>query len=126
MGRPGMWRYAQQERERRERQRTNPVWRGVGCIMVIAIAAIGYVFAGWFINSGLVYLPANLLNPPEPIPAFLRNGNLVRYVVALLFMLTGFGVVNFVYAILFPVKPGEYDLPTPRHNPAKDRRRKRR
>ncbi len=126
MGRRGMWRYAQQERERRERQRTNPLWRGVGCLMVIVIAGIGYAFAGWFITSGLVYLPPNLLNPPDPIPAFLRNGNLVRYVVALLFMLTGFGVVNFVYAILFPVQPGEYDLPTPRHSPARDRRRKRR
>jgi hypothetical protein len=121
MGRRGSWQFAQKERERLESKRMNPVWRGVGCLMVIVIGVLGYAFAGWFIRQGFIYLPLEVINPPEPFPAFLRGGNLVRYVVALLFMLTGFGVVNFVYAVLFPVKPGEFDLPTP-----KRQRRKRR
>lgn len=124
MGRRSAWQFAQHERERRERERVNPVWRGVGCVLIVVIGALGYAFAGWFLTSGLVYLPPELINPPDPIPAFLRNGNIVRVVVMLLFALTGFGVLNFIYALLFPVKPGEYDVRTPRTSPAKERNRR--
>lgn len=126
MGRRSAWQYRQTERERMERERTNPVWRGVGCILVLVVGAIGYAFANWFLGAGLVYLPPEVINPPDPFPAFLRGGNAVRYVVTLLFMLTAFGVMNFIYAILFPIKPGEHDLPTPRSSPAKRRQRRRR
>lgn len=126
MGRRGAWRYVQQERERKERQRSNPIWRGVGCLLIILMGVLGYAFAGWFLTADLVYLPPQAINPPDPIPAFLRGGNLIRWVVTLLFMLTAFGVLNFIWAILFPVKPGEFDLPTPRTSPAKRRNKRRR
>lgn len=125
MGRRSAWAYRQAEREREARQRVNPIWRGVGCLLVIIMAVIGWFFASWFINSGLIYLPPQLLNPPSPFPGFLGGGNLVRLVVSGLFMLTGFGVLNFVYAILFPIKPGEYDLPTPKRKPPQRKGRKR-
>ncbi len=125
MGRRSAWQYRQQERERAERQRSNPVWRGVGCILLVVMAALGWGFGSWFVNAGLIYLPPQLLNPPSPVPAFLGGGNAVRVVMMLLFALTAFGILNFVYAILFPVKPGEYDLPTPRRSPASARRRRR-
>lgn len=121
MGRRSSWMFAQHERERLKARRMNPVWRGVGCILVIVIGFLGYLFANWFILQGFVFFPAQLINPPDPFPAFFRNGNLIRLTVALLFMLTSFGVLNFIYAILFPVQPGEYDLPTPKRE-----RRKRR
>lgn len=126
MGRRGSWQHVQREREREERQRTNPIWRGVGCILAIVMGVLGYFFANWFLGAGLVYIPPQAINPAPPIPAFLGDGNLVRLVVAFLFMLTAFGVINFVWAILFPIQPGEYDLPTPRSSPAKRRQRKRR
>lgn len=121
MGRRSAWQGAQKERERLKSRRMNPMWRGVGCIMVIVMGALGYAFANWFILQGFVYLPPEAINPPDPFPAFFGGGNLVRLVVAILFMLTSFGVVNFLYAIFFPVKPGEYDLPTPKRRPRKRR-----
>lgn len=124
MGRRGAWRDIQHERERQARKQTNPVWRGVGCLLVIVMGALGWAFANWFIAAGLIYFPPQLISPPDPIPAFLSGGNLIRIVATILFALTAFGVINFVYAILFPVKPGEHDLPTPRRSPATRRKRR--
>jgi len=97
----------------------NPVWRGVGCLLVVAIGALGFLFANWFLVqnaiNGWVYLPPEVINPNvRGIGNFLAGGNLVRFVVALTFLLFAFAFVNFLYAIFFPVQPGEYDLPTPK------------
>ncbi|MFQ5943433.1 MAG: hypothetical protein ACE5JF_07765 [Anaerolineales bacterium] len=119
MGRRSSWQFQQHERERREAARMNPVWRGVGCLLVVLIGALGYLFANWFLVQNSInrwiFLPAKVINPN--IPGFgdlLAGGNLVRIVVALTFLLFAFAFMNFFYAIFFPVKPGEYDLPTPK------------
>lgn len=119
MGRRSSWQFQQQERERRDSKRMNPMWRGVGCLLVIGIGVLGYLFANWFIVQNSInrwiFLPPEVINPDVPlIGSALAGGNLVRIVVALLFLLTAFAFMNFFYAILFPVKPGEHDLPTPR------------
>jgi hypothetical protein len=119
MGRRSSWQFKQQERERREASRMNPMWRGVGCLLVVGIGAVGYLFANWFLVQNAVnrwiFLPSEVINPEVPvIGGALSGGNLVRIVVALLFLLTAFAFMNFFYAILFPVRPGEHDLPTPK------------
>jgi hypothetical protein len=35
------WRFAQHEREREAKRRLNPVWRGVGCVLLAALAVAG-------------------------------------------------------------------------------------
>ena len=119
MGRRGSWEFQQQERDRREAQRMNPVWRGVGCLLTVGIGGLGFVFANWFLVQNVinrwVFLPAALINPSAgAFSSILAGGNLVRMVVALTFLLFAFALVNFFYAIFFPVKPGEYDVRTPK------------
>jgi hypothetical protein len=97
----------------------NPVWRGVGCLLIVAIGALGYLFANWFLVQNVInrwiYFPPELINPDvRVIGDLLAGGNLIRFVVALTFLLFAFAFMNFFYAIIFPVKPGELDLPTPK------------
>ncbi len=126
MGRRSSWQFAQHEKERQEAQKMNPVWRGVGCLLIIGIGVLGYLFANWFLvqNSinGWVFLPRDLINPNSPVVGdLLSGGNLVRLVVALTFLLFAFAFMNFFYAIVSPIKPGEYDLPKPKRQKKKRR-----
>lgn len=117
------WRYAQHERERAKRKRGNPIWRGVGCVMIVLTALGGYFFSGWFLQrnaiEGWVHIPVSLLTPPA-LP-WLPPGLLVQLGVAILFMLATAGIVDILYAVAFPIRPGETDVP-----PLKRTKRKRR
>jgi hypothetical protein len=107
------WRFAQHERERAAKRRMNPIWRGVGCVLLVALAAAGFFAAGWFLQQnaqqGWVYLPPEIINIPRL--TFLPSGILVQLFMAFVFMLFGYGVLAVVYAMAFPVKPGETDVP---------------
>jgi len=107
------WRFAQHEREREAKRRLNPVWRGVGCVLLAALAVAGYFAAGWFIQQnavqGWVYLPPVIIN--IPYLTFLPAGIVVQLFIAFVFMLFGYGVLAVVYAMAFPVQPGETDVP---------------
>jgi peptidoglycan biosynthesis protein MviN/MurJ (putative lipid II flippase) len=128
MGRDS-WRYAQHERERAAKKRMNPVWRGVGCLLLVALALAGYYFASWFLGAnfenGWVFIPNEALNPSF-VPAFLfpylGGGGMVKFITAFLFMILGYGILSIAYAILFPIKPGEADMPPVRRSRAKKRR----
>jgi hypothetical protein len=107
------WRFAQHEREREAKRRMNPIWRGVGCLLLAALAVAGYLAAGWFLQQnaaqGWVYLPPVIMN--IPYLTFLPAGIVVQLFIAFVFMLFGYGVLAVVYAMAFPVKPGETDVP---------------
>ncbi len=113
------WRYAQHERERAKRKRGNPIWRGVGCVLIVLTALGGYFFSGWFLQrnavEGWVLIPASLIRPPE-LP-WLPPGMLVQLGVAVLFMMAAWGVINTIYAIAFPIRPGETDSPPIKRKP---------
>jgi hypothetical protein len=103
----------QHERERMARKKGNPVWRGVGCIAIVLTGVAGYLFSIWFLREnavqGWVTIPRTLIQPPGM--AWLPNGILVQLGVAILFMMLATGVVNTIYAMMFPIKPGETDSP---------------
>jgi hypothetical protein len=107
------WRYAQHEREREAKRRMNPIWRGVGCVLLAALAISGFLGAGWFLRENaarnLVYLPPELTR--VPYLTFLPDGILLQLFIGFVFMLFGYGVLAFVYALAFPIKPGETDFP---------------
>ena len=73
------WRYAQHEREREAKRRMNPIWRGVGCVLLVALAVAGFLGAGWFLRENaarnLVYLPPELTR--VPYLTFLPDGILL-------------------------------------------------
>ncbi len=119
MGRES-YRYQSLDKMREERKRMNPMWRGIGCLLISFFGAMGYLFAQWFLRANYtknwVYLPAEAYNPDLPnwlnfLEPFFDNGALIKLVVALLFIVISFGIVSFFYAIGFPIRPGEQDAP---------------
>jgi hypothetical protein len=77
------------------------------------LAAGGYLFAGWFLienaRSNWLPIPAILLDPPVGVE--LPEGLVFKLVVAFIFMIISYGVVSVIFAILFPIQPGEFDHP---------------
>lgn len=106
------FRDTQAERERAKE--LNPIWRGIGCVLVLVMAAAGYGFAQWFLGANAenawVDIPAQVVTTPF-LPSWVPDGLMVQLIVGALFMLFGFGLLSFVYAILFPIQPGETDVP---------------
>jgi hypothetical protein len=86
----------------------------------------GYFFANWFVRAnavnGWIYIPRAAYYPS--FAPFLGNGLLIKLVVAFLFLLLSYGLMSFIYAVLFPIKPKEGDAPPPRRRPKKSKRRK--
>ncbi len=116
------YRYQTLDKEREERKRLNPIWRGVGCVTIVIFGVAGYFFAQWFlranVTNGWLYLPAGAYNPNFPnwldfLEPMMSGGTLIKLVAALLFMVVCFGIVNFIYAIAFPVRVEVPDTPPP-------------
>lgn len=103
------WRYAQLDKEREERKRMNPVWRGVGCFMAVVLGMGAFFFARWFLAQDFVYIPPQLR--VLSFAPWLPRDFLVLMVISLMVMFIGYGVINMIYAIAFPVKPRETDVP---------------
>lgn len=125
MGRDS-WRFAQHERERELRKRQNPLLRGLGCLVIVGIGLLAYFSSGWFLvansENSWIYLPPEIILPPEQLP-WLPPGFLVRLIVAVMIMVAGYGLLSLVYAILFPIRPGETDVPKPPKPPKKKKKR---
>jgi hypothetical protein len=114
------WKYRAQERAREERKRKNPIWRGVGCLMVVILTMVGYFFGGWFLAqngvNGWVYLPPEIVRPSfaGSLPPFMFP----RLVITFLFFVLSLGAISLAYAVAFPIQPGETDVPPlPRRRP---------
>jgi hypothetical protein len=122
MGRDS-WQARQSEIAREERKRVNPIWRGVGCMLMFLLVAGGYLFANWFINQNnyyqWVYIPQQLIYPS--FAPWLPPGILVSGSVALIFLVLSYIVISIAYSIAFPIKPGEFDV----EKPQRQRRRER-
>lgn len=107
------WRFRAQERERAKKKRGNPLWRGVGCMVIVVFTIAAYFFADWFLGAnaveGWVYIPPEIISPT--FAPSLPPGLLMKGAVALLFMMLSYGLVSTIYAIAFPIRPGETDYP---------------
>lgn len=110
------YRFQALDKQREARKRMNPIWRGVGCVVIGGFALASYAFAGWFLRENAVnnwiYIPGAAYNPARW--PFLGGGLLIRLVVALLFTMFAYGIMSVIYAAAFPIKPGETDAPPPR------------
>ncbi len=107
------WRHQMYDKERDKRKGMNPVWRAIGCVLILVFAGGGYFLADWFMYQNETHdwipIPEGLIN--IPFAQWLPSGIVVKLVIAIVFMVVGFGLVNLIYAILFPIKPGKYDAP---------------
>lgn len=110
----GRYEFRDKARIRDREKELHPVWRGVGCVMLVLLGIGGYWFGSWFLQanaeSGWVYIPPLLYYPPF-LPTWLPSGLVIRLALGLLFVVFGYGVLSFAYAVLFPIKPGETDAP---------------
>jgi hypothetical protein len=115
MGRRETWQFADEHDRRLKNRQVQPIWRGVGCIMVVALSIVGYFFASWFLQANAannwIYIPTVLLYPPYTFLSFLNGGVIVKLIVAVFFLLFSYAIINFAFAILFPIQPGELDAP---------------
>ncbi len=109
MGRGSMWSDRKFYEERAKKKRMNPMWRGVGCILIVILGAIAYFFSGWFLRAGIIYIPAEVIRPS--FAPFLPDGVFVQIVISILLMMLGYTILSIIWAVLFPKKPGEKDSP---------------
>jgi hypothetical protein len=77
------------------------------------LAGGGYFFAGWLLDQNArndwIPIPAAILDPQLGVE--LPEGLLFKLAVAFLFMIISYGVLSVLFAILFPIQPGEHDHP---------------
>ncbi|MCK4725203.1 MAG: hypothetical protein KAT29_05360 [Anaerolineales bacterium] len=109
----------------------HPVWRGIGCLMILIIPALA--FAG-----AILVVQANADQKWVPIPAELSQSLtlplfgtvesiLAVVIVAVLLALIGFGVMTIIYSLVYsligPPRYGPQDAP-PIYNKPNNRRRR--
>lgn len=101
------------EEERMKPKQLNPVWRGVGCLIIVTLGAVGYILSGGLLNANMrnhwIYIPPEIYAPS--IFPWLPPGVALRIVLGLMAAMLGYGVISVVYAILFPIRRGELDVP---------------
>ncbi|MBI4771271.1 MAG: hypothetical protein HY784_12900 [Chloroflexi bacterium] len=88
----------------------NPIWRGVGCLILVLLTVGGYWLAGYLIGLNLVPLPTDIdihLGKSLTVP-----GRLVLQVMATAFLdILAYGVMVVVWAIINPPKKSPLDAP---------------
>jgi hypothetical protein len=107
------WRHQMEDKEREKRKELNPIWRGIGCFLMVILSVGGYFFADWILyqneTKDWFSLPQGLID--IPFLPWLPSGILLKLAVAVVFLIISYGLINLVYAVLFPVQLGKYDSP---------------
>ena len=121
-----------------KRKQLNPVWRGVGCITLVALTISSYFLAGMVLdlNQQQNFLPFALRAtdglriraiqvPGTPTtfgPYFISASLLVQIFVALVVAILLYAVMTVLYSAVNPVKLGETDAPPVRRKITKKQR----
>lgn len=122
-------RYENANVKKQQPWKVHPIWRGIGCIMLIIIPIIAWAGAvefmriapklTWFPQSSEMYRNVDL-------QYFVLPASLGQIIFTILFMMLGFVIMtiaySFVYRIAGPPKYGPTDAPPPRVT--RSRRRK--
>jgi len=121
-------------RETHSRDKESPIWRGIGCLLIIIVPVISYTAAvitlPFLLERGLV--PRDLLVKPDlpswlwyaPVLArafkflFVRSGIYATLLLTFLYILIFGGIFSvfyaFIYRIIGPKKYGPLDAPPPK------------
>jgi hypothetical protein len=114
------WKFKKLDEERAKRGRLHPAWRGVGCFLVVLLGIGGYFLSGKIISSGMIYIPLAARRPS--FAPWLPENVFVQVVAALIIVMLSFTLMSTIYAIAFPIKPGEYDVPPIKRDRSRRRR----
>jgi hypothetical protein len=98
----------------------HPAWRGVGFIILVLLTIGGFWLAGYLLelNWQQPFLPWNIprdftIQVADWAPAV--SGKLIVQIVAALVLdVFGYAAMVVLYALLFPIRPGDKDAPQPR------------
>jgi hypothetical protein len=123
MGRANFWDHKDKESLAKRRQGLNPIWRGIGCLLLSGLTIGGYYFAEWLLREndrqGWLAIPNSYYS--LSFAPWLPDGLLIKLVVAFIFFIFTFGFLNLVYALLLPKEP-EKVAPPPLKRTVRKRR----
>lgn len=114
------YRYRALDAERAKRGQIDPVWRGIGCLLLVTLAVAGFGLGVWFVKANLenhwIYIPRNFYFPAihPAVDRYLANGMVIKLVFMFFMVMFGLGIISVVYALMFPIQPGEFDAPPPK------------
>jgi hypothetical protein len=109
----------------------HPIWRGIGCIMLIIVPIMAYAGAVLLVEANFennwVPIPWDLMGPQNiPVLGITVNNLYANLAVAALLTILGYGLLMFVYSIVYsmmgPARYGPQDAPPVRSGPKKRRR----
>ncbi len=131
-----MGRYSFERTPKKKERAVHPIWRGIGCLMLLIVPLISYALADILVRYGidqrLWFIPRELIGYPQLPPTVWRFQVLTtlfgwiarienlyaNLVMTLVFMVLIFGVIAMVYAVMYkaaaPSRYGPYDAPPPR------------
>lgn len=89
-------------------------------MLVVILGFVGYVFSGWFLDRGFVYIPR--FSVQIPLLTTVNGYVIVQLAVSFLFMIFSYAIMSVIYAIAFPIKLGETDMPPLRRQKTKKKR----
>jgi hypothetical protein len=100
----------------------NPVWRGVGLLILVGLTVGAFWLAGELLEMHWrspfpwvpITIPRNFTVQLHPMLPVWPGKVLVQLGAALLIDLLGYAVMVVVYSILNPIRPGKTDAPQPR------------
>ena len=119
--------YSAQSRMPERPWKIHPIWRGIGCLMLILLPIMAYAGAVILVraNADQRWLPVpRELAQTVAIPVIGSISNFYAVViVTVLLMIIGFGVITLLYSILYsmigPPRLGPLDAPPVRRSPPK-------
>jgi hypothetical protein len=92
-----------------KKEHINPIWRGVGCVILVGMTIGGFWAAGYLIDLNLIPLPTNL---DIEIWEFTIPGRLVLQLLATALVdIVVYGLMTMAWAIVNPPKLGPLDAP---------------
>jgi hypothetical protein len=97
----------------KEKTKIHPVWRGIGCVMIVVIPVLSYLTANFLIKSRAtltwVMIPQDLVFTQLKDPLFWVRIFYAVVIALILFLIMG--VITFVIDKFFgPPKRGPYDV----------------
>lgn len=122
--------YRSEKTERR--WKINPVWRGIGCFLLLLIPIMAWFAAELFLDSGQQIIQSDSLYRPITLKyiniaeidkiiadfnAYSDSSNLVggQFFFTIIFTVIGYGLLAFLYAVLYrligPPRYGPFDVP---------------
>lgn len=118
-----------QAQEKKRPWKIHPVWRGIGCALLVILPVMAYAGAVELVRLNIeqrwVLLPAELMQTTT-IPNLISVPHLfANLAVALVLLVIGYGILVILYSALYSmVGPGRYgpmDAPPPRRRKTRKR-----